>query len=106
MTLAPVIDYATARRRHLARRLQTLGVPLEAITATTSDTELDQLWQHTQHCHALAKLTGYPPTFFGCWNLDDLGELHRACLRHLMDPNPRWEQHMTASLTGRHQRPA
>lgn len=88
MGLAPVICFATARRAAIARQLQRLGVPLERITATRTDAELDDLWTRERTLAGLHRLTGHSRAILELWDTAELVHLERQVLANLMDAGP------------------
>lgn len=101
MSLAPVIDLATARRRILAQRLLNLGVPLKTITATRTDAELDALHNREQIIAELVRLTGHRRHVLNLWDTPELLEMHHACLRSLMGAPSSRDDRLIYSIPGR-----
>lgn len=105
MGLAPVIDIEQVRRRRqrvaTARALQATGCPFDQIVATTSDTELQDLWTLWRISTSLARLTGYPASFFRAWDAADLVELEQAVTARLMRSAPGWERATRAVIAAR-----
>jgi hypothetical protein len=100
MTMAPVFDLDTRRRALIAKRLLHLGVPVHRITATRTDQELAALWTRERTVASLIRLTGHQRALFDLWPTEDLIELERITLRHLMSSAPGHDGRLIYSIGG------